>query len=205
MPSRSLLAALALSLSALPSAAVPEVVAGLRADASIVRDRNGIAHVRAANEHDLFFLNGWVHAQDRLFQMDVSRRRASGTLAELFGPAALGSDVQLRTIGLRRAAERSLAALSTRARAGLEAYAAGVNAFVAGHALPPEYSALELTRFDPWTPADSVVVGKLISFGLSFDLDADRTQALFAYVQAGAVLHFDGEALFFEDLFRAAP
>jgi penicillin G amidase len=207
MSSRSLVAALALSLFAAPSrgAAVTVALAGLRADASIVRDTNGIAHVRATNEHDLFFLNGWVHAQDRLFQMDVSRRQASGTLAELLGPAALASDVQLRTIGLRRAAERSLAALSTRARAALEAYADGVNAFVAGHALPAEYAALELTRFEPWTPTDSVVVGKLISFSLSFDLDADRTLALFAYVQAGAAAGFDGQKLFFEDLFRAAP
>ncbi|HSN13048.1 MAG TPA: penicillin acylase family protein, partial [Anaeromyxobacteraceae bacterium] len=90
-------------------------------------------------------------------------------------------------------------------RAALQAYADGVNAFVAGHALPLEYAALALTTFEPWTPTDSVVVGKLISFGLSFDLDADRTQALFAYLQAGAVFHFDGQALFFEDLFRAAP
>jgi penicillin G amidase len=208
----SLSPAFAMALSALvcstAAAAPPEQVAGLRAGATILRDTNGIAHVRAANEHDLFFLNGWAHAQDRLFQMDVSRRRASGTLAELLGPAALGSDVQLRTIGLRRAAERSLAALSARARAALEAYAAGVNSFVRSHALPPEYAALELTSFAEWTQADSVVIGKLISFSLSFDLDADRTQALFAYLSAGAQ-HLGsqeaGRALFFQDLFRAAP
>lgn len=204
--------AFAMALSGLvcstAAADTPERLAGLKAGATILRDTSGIAHVRAANEHDLFFLNGWVHAEDRLFQMDVSRRRASGTLAELLGPAALGSDVQLRTIGLRRAAERSLGALSPRSRAALDAYAAGVNAFVHGHALPPEYAALELTRFADWTPADSVVIGKLISFGLSFDLDADRTQALFAYLRAGAERlgsQDAGAALFFQDLFRAAP
>ena len=78
----------------------------------MVRDIDGIAHIRASNEHDLFFLQGWVHAGDRLFQMDVTRRQASGTLAELLGQGALPSDVQLRTIGLRRAAERSLPAQS---------------------------------------------------------------------------------------------
>jgi penicillin amidase len=195
--------AVSLSIASRASAAVP--LAGLEAGASIVRDTNGIAHVRAATEHDLFFLNGWVHAQDRLFQMDVTRRQASGTLAELLGPGALGSDVQLRTIGLRRAAERSLAALSPRTRAALDAFAAGVNAFVSGHPLPPEYGALELTRFEPWTPLDSVVIGKAISFSLSFDLDADLTQTLFAYLQAGQALGFDGRALLFEDLFRSAP
>jgi penicillin amidase len=203
-----LLASLSLvALAAAPAAAdAPRLVPGLEKPARIVRDARGIPHVEAASEHDLFFLNGWVHAEDRLFQMDASRRQASGTLAELLGPDALPSDVQLRTLGLRRAAERSLPALSARAQAALAAYAAGVNAWVASHPLPPEYAVLELTRFQPWTPADSVVVGKLIAFGLSFDLDdLDRTVALLSYRQAGALLGFDGAALFFEDLFRSQP
>src|SRR5215831_17727486 len=108
-----------------PTVQLPE----LHAPAEIIRDRSGIAHVRASNEHDLFLLQGWVHAEDRLFQMDVTRRRASGTLAELLGPAALSGDVQLRTFGLRRAAERSLPLISARARAAIEAYSEGVNAF----------------------------------------------------------------------------
>ena len=191
----------------LASLAEPPVrLPGLHAEAEIVRDRSGIAHVRANDEHDLFLLQGWVHAEDRLFQMDVSRRRASGTLAELLGPAALPGDVQLRTFGLRRAAERSLPLISARARAAIEAYAEGVNAFVASHPLPPEYAALRLTRVSPWTALDTVAVGKLIAFGLSFDLDdIDRTVALVSYRQAGAVLGFDGNKLFFQDLFRSAP
>ncbi|HET9555159.1 MAG TPA: penicillin acylase family protein [Anaeromyxobacteraceae bacterium] len=179
---------------------------GLHAAAEVVRDGAGIAHVRAADEHDVFFLQGWVHAQDRLFQMDVTRRRASGTLAELLGPGALAGDVQLRTFGLRRAAARSLEVLSPRALAALDAYADGVNAWAEVHPLPPEYAALELTRFAPWTALDSAAVAKLIAFGLSFDLDdVDRTVALASYRQAGAALGFDGTALFFQDLFRAAP
>src|SRR3712207_1212373 len=87
-------------------------IRGLRAVASVVRDVDGVPHVKAANTHDLFFLQGYVHADDRIFQMDVSRRRASGTLAELIGSSALPSDVQMRTLGLRRAAERTLSILT---------------------------------------------------------------------------------------------
>src|SRR5688572_6474542 len=105
---RRVLAAVAALLCAaeLASAqnAAPIPLDGLRARAQIIRDTNGVAHIQATQDHDLYFLQGWVHAQDRLFQMDRSRRLASGTLAELFGPAALETDVQLRTLGLRRAA-----------------------------------------------------------------------------------------------------
>ena len=123
---------------------------GLKASAKIIRDVDGLAHVQARNEHDMVFLQGWVHAEDRLFQLDVNRRQPSGTLAELLGPAVLPSDVQLRTIGLRRSAERTWAAVQADARAGdktaraveaaLYAYADGVNAYVdaAGGVLPPE-------------------------------------------------------------------
>ena len=167
------------------AAADPADVPGLEGPARVDRDANGIAHIRAGSRHDLFLLQGWVHAQDRLFQMDVRRRQADGTLAELLGPAALPTDVQLRTIGLHRAAARSLAALSDDARAVLAAYADGVNAWVAANPLPPEYGALSLTTVRPWTALDSVAVGKLQSFGLSFDLDIDLTTALLGYQQAG--------------------
>jgi penicillin amidase len=194
------------SLPSASLAAPPVSLPELHAAAEIVRDTSGIAHVRAKNEHDLFLLQGWLHAEDRLFQMDVTRRRASGTLAELLGPAALSGDVQLRTFGLRRAAERSLPLLSARARAAVEAYVEGVNAFVASHPLPPEYAALRLTRFSSWTALDTASVAKLIAFGLSFDLgDIDRTVALESYRRAGATLRFDGTKLFFQDLFRSAP
>jgi penicillin amidase len=184
----------------------PVHLAGLELPAAIVRDVDGIAHIRAGSRHDLFFLQGWVHAQDRLFQMDVRRRQAAGTLAELVGPAALPADVQLRTIGLRRAAERSLPALSAAARQVLQAYADGVNAWAARHPLPPEYGALHLTRFQPWTPTDSVAIAKLLAFGLSFDLDdIDRTTALLAYQQAGQAAGFDGGKLFSQDLWRSQP
>lgn len=198
-----LAACLAALLAAFPAAAVE--VPGLDARVRVLRDVQGVPHVFAATRHDLFFMQGWLHAQDRLFQMDLSRRQASGTLAEVVGPAALASDVQLRTLGLRRAAEASLPLLSPQARADLAAYADGVNARVASHPLPPEYGLLELTGFEPWTPTDSVAIAKLVAFGLSFDLDVELTVNLLTYQQAGQALGFDGVALFFEDLFRSAP
>jgi penicillin amidase len=179
-------------------------LAGLSGPVDLTRDRSGILHVQARSEADLWFMQGYVHARDRLFQMDEFRRTASGTLAELLGPGALPSDVQFRTLGLRRAAERSLAALSPEARAALEAYARGVNAVVATRPLPVQYAALELTRVAPWTPLDSVVIGKLFAADLSLQADIDTTLALGAYQQAGAMAGFDGRALYFDDLYRAA-
>jgi len=210
-PPSSLTVAIVLGLALSPVLAIPAAtqppspIPGLQGPAVIERDVDGMPHINANNTHDVLFLQGWIHAQDRLFQMDLSRRQPSGTLAEVLGPAALGSDVQLRTLGLRRAAEASLPVLSDRSQAALQAYADGVNAWVASHPLPVEYQALELTTFEPWTPVDSVVVGKLIAFGLSFDLDIELTQILSAYQAAGQAGGFDGAALFFEDLFRSAP
>jgi penicillin G amidase len=178
---------------------------GLHAPASVTRDVDGIAHIAARDEHDLLFLQGWVHASDRLFQMDVTRRQASGTLAELLGQAALAGDVQARTIGLRRAAERSLPAQSVEGRAALSAYAEGVNAWVSFHPLPAQYGALGLTRFAPWTPVDSLVVAKAIAFNLSFDLDTDLTVTAQTYRATGAAAGFDGGAMFSQDLFRTQP
>ncbi|MEN3358773.1 MAG: penicillin amidase [Mycobacteriales bacterium] len=195
-------------LSASGAGAAPGVVStlpGLQAPARIVRTTDGIPHITALNKHDVYFLQGWVHAQDRLFQMDYLRRVPSGTLAELLGPGALPSDVQLRTIGLRRAAERSWAAADSRMRAAMTAYAQGVNAYAGSHPLPPEYQALELTSFAPWTPVDSLVIGRLVSFQLSFDLDIDPTMELAAYQAAGAAHGFDGAALALGDLTAFAP
>ena len=191
-----------------PHAGRPEKLPGLIAAAQVWRDTSGIAHIRAGNEHDLFFLQGYVHAQDRLFQMDVNRRQASGTLAELLGPDALASDVEVRTIGIRRAAVRSWAVISRRAQAALEAYAQGVNRWAGTHPLPPEYAAIEVTRFEPWTPLDSLTVAKSIAFSLSFGLDdIENTVALQTYTAV-----FDpvlgpgtGRTLFAEDLWRSQP
>jgi penicillin amidase len=178
-------------------------IAGLGQAASLSVDKDGITHISASSPHDVFFLNGWVHARDRLFQMDVNRREPSGTLAELLGKAALSSDVQARTIGLRRAAERTWATAPDDLKTALRAYADGVNAYTATHPLPPEYAALNLNAVAPWTPVDSLTVGKAITFELSFDLDIDPTLQLDAYISAlGPV---QGMALFNQDVMRSQP
>ncbi len=197
--------ALLLVAIAATSVAKPVKAPGLHSAVKVIRDIDGIPHIIGSSEHDVVFVQGYLHAQDRFFQMDFSRRQGSGTLAELLGQPALESDVQLRTFGLRRAAQLTLPALSSETRAGLQAYADGVNFFLNTQALPPEYGVLEITQVEPWTPLDSVVIGKLIAFSLSFDLDVGTTQAFASYQFAGGALGFDGSKLFFEDLFRTQP
>lgn len=173
--------------------------------ATIYRDVDGIVHIVAATEADVVYAQGYAHARDRFFQMDTQRRQASGTLGELLGESVIADDVLLRTLGLRRAAERSMAAISAESLASLEAYAEGVNAWLAQNPLPSEYTPLEITSVAPWTALDSLTLAKLLAFGLSFDLDSDLTSTLVSYQTAGATQGFDGAALFFEDLLRSAP
>jgi len=192
-------------VGATPSQATasPTPLDGLEYAARLTVDRSGVTHIAAGSPHDLFFLNGWVHARDRLFQMDVNRRSPSGTLAELLGKGGLNNDVQARTIGLRRAAERTWDAASPEMRNILQAYADGVNRYVASHPLPREYGALQLTEFSPWTPVDSLTVGKAIAFQLSFDLDTSATTQLQAYVSEYGPQK--GAALFSQDVMRSQP
>jgi penicillin G amidase len=204
------LLASALAALAVPpvSAAPPQRLPGLKDEVRIVRDREGIPHIYATNDLDAAFGLGWAHAQDRFFQMDYFRRVFSGRVAELLGPNALESDVQLRTLGLRRAAEESVATAPPESLSWFQAYADGVNAWLARNPLPPEYALLELTRarVPAWVPADSAVIGKAIAFQLSFDLeDIDRTIALTAYQTVGELAGFEGATLFSEDVFRSAP
>ncbi len=185
-------------------------LSGLSGDALVIRDSNGIPHICSSNDRDTLFMLGYVHAQDRFFQMDTLRRTFSGTLAELVGSDALPSDVQLRNLGLRRAAEASLVAYQANGLNNslelLEAYTNGINAYLEGNPLPPEYGGLELSTAAPWSVVDTLVLGKGLAFGLSFDLlELDLTVLAGAYSQAGAIGGFDGLALLFEDVTRHAP
>ena len=131
-----------------------------------MRDRYGIPHIFAASNEDAFFALGYVHAQDRLWQMEMGRRIAAGRVSEIVGPAGLETDRFLRTLGVRRAAEANLRALDAETRKLLEAYAAGVNAFLAsGPVLPPEFW-LTGARPEPWTPLDSMAWGKMMAWDL---------------------------------------
>ncbi len=184
---------------------------GLRAPVRVVWDSNAIPHIFAESDADAMAVLGYLHARHRFFQMDLLRRQASGTSAELLGPEALPADIRARTLGLRRAAEASWEAHEQGVRAIFEAYARGVNAWLRDprNPLPPEYAALELTRasIPEWTPVDSLAIAKGLAFQLSFDaeLDIALTLGLAAAQRAGERRGFDGTRLFFEDLMRAAP
>ncbi|MFZ2235471.1 MAG: penicillin acylase family protein [Dokdonella sp.] len=193
-----------LGLSA-PLSAQTLIAPGMTAPGSISYNAEGVPTISAANDNDAAFLQGYAHAKDRFYQMDYTRRAVSGTLAELLGPAALSSDVQTRTLGLRRGAERTWRALSDDMRGWMLAYSNGVNYWLANAALPPEYGALDLTRATPWSPVDSIVVGKGLAFQLSFDLDIDPTIRLGTYQAAAAAAGLNATALYFNDIFRAAP
>ena len=154
-------------------------VRGLTAAVSIVRDQNAIPHIFASTERDAAFAIGYVHAQDRLVQMELMRRLGGGRLAEVFGKRALRLDRLMRTLGLYRRAEASFKHLSPETRAGLEAYSAGVNAFLRTHkgALQPALQVFP-SRPAPWKPADSMVWGKLMAMQLAINWRSEllRTQ-----------------------------
>jgi penicillin amidase len=151
---------------------LPQIVgdialAGLTAPVEIHRDGDGIPFIRAADERDAAFALGFVHAQDRFWQMELQRRTGAGRLSELFGSATLDADRFLRTLGLMDLAEQSAALLDPPVRALFEAYAAGVNAYIEGASvLPVEYTVLR-ARPEPWRPADSLVWGRLMALNLS--------------------------------------
>ena len=146
-----------------PQGAVPPLggevaLAGLAAPVTVHRDEWGIPHIRAAGEADAHFALGFVHAQDRLFQMDLNRRRALGRAAEWLGAEAVAADTLVRRLGMEAACRRDHAALGAEAREMLAAYAAGVNAFLAsGAPLPIEYTLLGATP-EAWEPWHAIAV-----------------------------------------------
>ncbi len=142
-------------------------LSGLRAPVDIVRDRNGVPHIYAGSIADAYFALGFVHAQDRLWQMEMNRRIGAGRLSEALGPATLDTDKFLRTLGVRRVAVATLKALDADTRRGLDAYAAGVNAFLAQRSgpLPPEF-LLTGIKPEPWQSADSVAWIKMMAWDL---------------------------------------
>lgn len=153
--------------SSLPQTGGRLVVAGLKDPVRIMRDAEDVPLIAARDDADAAFGLGFVHAQERLFQMELMRRYGAGRLAEIFGKAALPVDRQMRVLGLYRAAEAEIPFLSPATRQVLAAYAAGVNAEIAARrgALPPEFLFL---RFAPekWRIADSLVWGKLMALEL---------------------------------------
>jgi penicillin amidase len=167
------------ALAWITTRAMPETtgtlqLAGLDAEVTVARDGAGFVHITATTQHDLFLAQGFVHAQERMWQMEVWRRISAGRLSEVFGAGSLDDDRFIRTLGWRQAAERDLAALSAETRAILDAYAEGVNAwldanrgdlglaFVIGGANP-----------EPWTLLDTLTWGKVQAWNLGGNMDSE--------------------------------
>jgi penicillin amidase len=148
-------------------------VKGLEAPLEIARDRFGVPRVTASSIVDLCFGHGFCHGQDRLWQLELYRRYAAGRVSEFAGEEGLESDVLMRTLGLRRTAEAEVARISDSARDYLKAYGLGVDAAVASaRALPLELQLLGLEP-EPWTPADSLAVGKIVALGFSTNMETE--------------------------------
>src|SRR5690349_14650121 len=149
---------------ALPQVDGTITLPGLTAPVHVIRDAQGVPHIQAANVDDLFVAQGYVTAQDRLWQMDVSRRYAAGELAEIFGPRLLEHDIQQRYLQIRSAVERAIPGMNPRDRQFFEDYARGVNAFINSHRdrLPLEFAILRYQP-KPWRIADSLLVGANMS------------------------------------------
>ncbi len=151
---------LSIARSALPELDGPLPVAGVSAPVSVTRDGHGVPTIESATVDDLFFAQGYVTAQDRLFQMDLMRRAAVGELAEIVGDIALEHDRRQRILGIRTTAEKGLQSITNDDRQQFSAYARGVNAFINSHRdkLPLEFRILGYSP-RPWTVQDSLAVG----------------------------------------------
>ncbi len=145
--------------SALPQLDGTLHVPGLFARVTVIRDAHGVPTIEASSLQDLFFAQGYVAAQDRLWQMDTLRRFAAGDLAEILGEDLLGHDKEQRILGMRQAARKTLEVSSATARFHLESYAKGVNAYIASrqNRLPLEFRLLRY-KPRPWTPEDSMLI-----------------------------------------------
>jgi penicillin amidase len=150
---------------------------GLKGRVRVRRDRWGVPHIEAEDRHDLYFAEGFVHGQDRLWQMDFYRRVVEGRVSEMAGPDGLPIDRLMRTLGMHRLAAREAAALDPGLRAQLERFCEGVNAAAAAApALPFEMQLLRLD-FKPWRPVDILGLGKLLAFGLSTNWERELLRA----------------------------
>jgi penicillin amidase len=135
---------------------------GLAVDApvTIARDGRGVPHIRAATDHDLYFAEGYAMAQDRLFQMDLTRRYIDGRLAEMLGAPLVSVDRRMRLYGIRQLAAHIYAGSPAREKAILSAFADGINAAAEREPIPAEYRALFFS-FERWQPQDALAVGRM--------------------------------------------
>lgn len=155
-------------------------VAGIREEVEIVRDEFGVPHIYAHNPDDLYFAQGYVHAQERFWQMEFQRRVGSGRLSEVFGDATLETDIYLRHFGFRELSREIYEQADVETRRALDAYAAGVNGYISEREpaeLGLEFALLGLqgveVDIEPWTPVDSLVWGMMLVFDQSDKLDTE--------------------------------
>ncbi|HVA84965.1 MAG TPA: penicillin acylase family protein [Candidatus Saccharimonadales bacterium] len=176
-------------LGSIAARSLPQVngtlrIAGLQSSVTVIRDAAGVAQIYADSPHDLFMAQGYVHAQDRLWQMEVWRHISSGRLSELFGPSELKTDEFIRMLGWRQSAQADLDAVSPEVRSALDAYTAGVNAYMDAHrgnlGLPFVIEGLKLGQGglggytpEPWTDLDSVAWAKVQSWNLDGNFDSE--------------------------------
>ncbi len=160
---------------------------GLASTVDVVRDDLGIPTIYGDSDADLMFAQGYVHAQDRFWEMDVRRHITAGRLSEMFGESQVPTDSFLRTLGWRRVAEEELGLLSDHSLAMLDAYAAGVNAYLDGRSksdISLEYTVLSLQNPDyviePWVPADSVAWLKALAWDLRGNMSDEIARVVYA-------------------------
>ncbi|WP_404452270.1 penicillin acylase family protein [Virgibacillus necropolis] len=155
-------------------------LSALENEVTVITDENGVPHIKAENAHDLYIAQGYIQAQSRMFQMEMSRRQASGTLSEVVGEVAIDHDKYFRTLGLRRAAEESYKIYSDESKQVLQWFADGVNAYIhqakAENSLPIEFTLMGSEPAE-WTPIDSLTIGKY----MAFDLGGHWEQQAFNY------------------------
>lgn len=154
------------------------LVPGLGGTTEILADSHGIPHVFSRSRHDAFFALGWLHAGERLFQMEFARRAGRGELAAAIGASGLANDRYVRTLGVARVAEAEYQAAAPALKAVLDAYAEGVNAWLAvrDRPLPPEFTLLWLDP-GPWRGADSLVVAKMMALMLTGNWQREAARA----------------------------
>jgi penicillin amidase len=160
-------------------------VAGLTSDVEVLRDDLGVPHIYASNQHDLFFAQGFTHAQDRFWQMDFWRHIGAGRLAEMFGADQVETDMFLRSLGFERLAEEEWAGVESPSRDILASYAAGVNAYLDSHSpadISLEYAILPMQNsgyeIEPWSPVDTLMWAKVMAWDLGANLEAEITRGV---------------------------
>ncbi|WP_222124119.1 penicillin acylase family protein [Microbacterium paludicola] len=186
-------------------------VDGLQAQVTVQRDALGVPTITADSSHDLFYAQGFVHAQDRFFEMDFRRHVTSGRVAEMFGESQVGTDMFLRTLGWRDIAEHEVEALDETSLSYYQAYADGVNAYLAEHdgaEVSLEYAVLGIQNPDyeiePWEPADSVAWLKAMAWDLRTNVE-DETERAMLVAETGDEAAPDDSLALLEKLYPAYP